>query len=545
MRTAKGVPEMNSHTSNGRSRHWPHTLLESALLSSALLLASGVALANAPVVPDTQKAVVKELHQAKTYTITSPPTEPLEMAKPVLPDLKGYTAEAALKKIVRNKPGKVTVSRMMEETGLKEFIGGDNKMAEWVNRQRGIPQAIMISDGYVSLQDLARKVPKQFLNEVSPGVYVARLPILIKETGIFEIDSKTKELRLSQEKGSFIVSEGKMLITHTQVNAWSEARNSLATYRKPEEFRPFLLTWGGSETWIANTKMASMGYDQSKSYGISISQYTPNTAKILKRAEPTGWIIDSEFSDMWYGFYCYETRDFVVKGNTYRDNIIYGIDPHDRSHGLIIAENDVYGTKKKHGIIISREVDNSFIFRNKSHNNKLSGVVLDRNSVGNIVAYNEIYQNHTDGITLYESGNNLLWGNRVIANRRHGIRVRNSVNIKLYENVAMGNGLMGVYGHIKDLSDTDRDIELDPFDAQVSLIMVGGELSSNGSGPLSIDSPLSVELYRVSMLMPTKEIGISLNGVLGERQDEILDLLVRQKKAVLIDPVESQTELRE
>ncbi|KEZ68063.1 poly(beta-D-mannuronate) C5 epimerase, partial [Pseudomonas syringae pv. syringae FF5] len=97
----------------------------------------------------------------------------------------------------------------------------------------------------------------------------------------------------------------------------------------------------------------------------------------------------------------------------------------------------------------------------------------------------------------------------------------------------------------KDLSDTDRDIELDPFDAQVSLIMVGGELSSNGSGPLSIDSPLSVELYRVSMLMPTKEVGISLNGVLGERQDEILDLLVRQKKAVLIDPVESQTELRE
>ena len=55
---------------------------------------------------------------------------------------------------------------------------------------------------------------------------------------------------------------------------------------------------------------------------------------------------------------------------------------------------------------------------------------------------------------------------------------------------------MGVYGHIKDLTDTDRDIKLDPFDAEVSLIMVGGELTSNGSGPLSIDSPLSVELYK-------------------------------------------------
>jgi poly(beta-D-mannuronate) C5 epimerase len=119
------------------------------------------------------------------------------------------------------------------------------------------------------------------------------------------------------------------------------------------------------------------------------------------------------------------------------------------------------------------------------------------------------------------------------------------VNIRLYENLSMANGLTGVYGHIKDLSDTDRDIDLDPFDAQVSLIIVGGELAGNGSGPLSIDSPLSVELYRVSMLAPTKSSGISFNGILGERQDEILDLLVRQQKAVLIDPVERQTEMQD
>ena len=76
-------------------------------------------------------------------------------------------------------------------------------------------------------------------------------------------------------------------------------------------------------------------------------------------------------------------------------------------------------------------------------------------------------------------------------------------------------------------------------------VVVGGELAGNGSGPLSIDSPLSVELYRVSMLAPTKSSGISFSGILGERQDEILDLLVRQQKAVLIDPVERQTELQD
>lgn len=513
-----------------------------SLLAGALLLASSAAFASvAPVTP----TVAKELQQAKTYTVSTAPTAPLDIPKPALPDLSGYTREAAAAKIVRSKAGKVSVRRMMQENALKDFIGGDNKMAEWVVRQGGIPQAIFIDDGYVNLKDLAKRLPKQYFSETAPGVYLARLPIVVGHQGILDIDSSTKELRLSEEGGSFMVNDGQLFVRDTQVTGWREKANGPATFRDSKEFRPFLLAWGGTETYIVNSKMASFGYANSKSYGVSISQYTPNMAKVIKRDEPTGWIVDSEFSDMWYGFYCYETRDFVVKGSTYRDNIVYGIDPHDRSHGLIIAENDVYGTKRKHGIIISREVDDSFIFNNRSHSNKLSGLVIDRNSVNNLIADNEIFQNHTDGITLYESGDNLLWGNKVFNNRRHGIRVRNSVNIRLYENLSMANGLTGVYGHIKDLSDTDRDIHLDPFDTEVSLIVVGGELAGNGSGPLSIDSPLSIELYRVSMLAPTKSSGISLNGILGERQDEILDLMVRQQKAVLIDPVERQTELHD
>ena len=546
---------MNSQANSLRQRAWPHALLESAVLSSALLLASTAAMAStAPVAqvapaaaaqPADGEEVVKGLHQAKTYTITSPPTGPLMMDKPKLPDLSGYTQQAMQKKIVRSKAAKVSIRRMMQEDALKEFIGGDNKMSEWVARQHGIPQAIFVDDGYMNLQELAKKVPKQYLSETSPGVFLARLPIVVGKKGILEIDKKTSELRLSQDAGAFLVNDNQLFVMDTKLTGWSEKANGPSTFKAPKEFRPFLLSWGGTQTYMYNTKVASLGYNNSKSYGLSISQYTPNMKAQMNRPDPTGWIVNSEFSDMWYGYYCYETRDFVVKCNTYRDNIIYPIDPHDRTHGLIIAENTVYGTKKKHGIIVSREVNDSFIINNKSYENHLSGIVLDRNSVNNLVAYNQIYRNHTDGITLYESADNLLWGNRVFANKRHGIRVRNSTNIKLYENLAIGNGLMGVYGHIKDLSDTDRDIKLDPFDAEVSLIMVGGELTSNGSGPLSIDSPLSVELYKVSMLAPTKSSGISFNGVLGERQDEILDLLVRQQKAVLIDPVESQKQLRD
>jgi poly(beta-D-mannuronate) C5 epimerase len=485
---------------------------------------------------------------AKTYTVTSAPTAPLDMAPPKLPDLSGYTAEAVEAKLkpLRNGPhAKISVHRMMQEDVLKEFIGGNNKMAEWVARQHGIPQAIFVEDGYYNLKDLAKTVPAQYFRETSPGVYLARLPIIVGHKAVMEIDKQVQELRLSQEAGAFLINDGKLFTVDTKLTGWREKDNGPATFRAPKEFRPFLLSWGGTETYMVNTHVASFGYNQSKSYGVSISQYTPNMTKQMGRSEPTGWIIGSTFSDLWYGFYCFETHDFVVKSNVYKDNIIYGIDPHDRSERLIIADNDVSGSHKKHGIIVSREVNDSFIINNRTHDNNLSGIVLDRNSVGNLVAYNEIYANHSDGITLYESGDNLLWGNKVIRNRRHGIRVRNSTNIRLYENISIANGLTGVYGHIKDLSNTDRDIKLDPFDAEVSLILVGGELTANGTGPLSIDSPLSVELYRVSMLAPTKSSGISLSGILGDRQAEIFDLLIRQKKAVLIDPVERQTQMQD
>jgi poly(beta-D-mannuronate) C5 epimerase len=114
--------------------------------------------------------------------------------------------------------------------------------------------------------------------------------------------------------------------------------------------------------------------------------------------------------------------------------------------------------------------------------------------------------------------------------------MRNSMNIRIYENLAVANQLTGIYGHIKDLSNTDRNFKLDPFDTKVSMIVVGGQLVGNGSAPISVDSPLSLELYRVEMLAPTKSSGLTFTGVLADKQEEILDLLVRRQKAVLIDP---------
>ncbi len=498
-----------------------------------------------PAQAGKEPGLTQGLKETGNYTVTTAPAEPLHLDPPKLPDLSGYTAAAVEAKIVRKPGGRASVQRMVQQQPLKEFTGGSNRLAEWVKRQRQMPQAIFIEGGYVNLAQLAGKLPASALEQVEPGCSSPACRSWSARARPSTSTSRSRNCACPRSAARSWSTTACCSSATARSPAGAESKKEPAWFKTPNEFRPFLISWGGAEVYLSNSTFTSFGYNASKAYGISISQYSPGMDKQMKRPRPKGWVIDSTIVDSWYGFYCYEADDLVVKGNTYRDNIVYGIDPHDRSHRLIIADNTVHGTRKKHGIIVSREVNDSFIFNNRSYENKLSGIVLDRNSEGNLVAYNEVYRNHSDGITLYESGDNLLWGNQVLANRRHGIRVRNSVNIRLYENLAAGNQLIGVYGHIKDLTNTDRNIALDPFDTKVSLIVVGGKLAGNGSGPLSVDSPLSLELYRVAMLAPTKSSGISLPGVLGEKQDQILDLLVRQDKAVLIDPVESQAELQD
>lgn len=505
----------------------------------AAALAATLALA-APAAGAAEVAPSPDNDPSKRYVVRAAAADDLRRKPPQLPDLTPYTREAVVARIGRAPTARVSLQRIVDYEALGEFVsgGGSGRLQEWASRQNTNPVAIVIGGGHMTLPELAEALPSSQFEEVEPGVFMLRLPLLVEQDATLVIDDKVRELRLSQERGAFLVNDGHMFVVGTRLTAWRERERAPAKFRKPTEFRPFLVSWGGAELYIVDSTVTGFGYDASKAYGISISQYSPGRNARLKRPPATGWILDSEFVDSWFGFYCYEAKNVVVAGNRYRDNVVYGVDPHDFSSGLIIANNEISGTRKKHGLIISREVNDSWIFGNRVHGSALSGIMLDRNSMRNVVADNTVYRNGSDGITIYESPDNLLWNNRVVGNAKHGIRVRNSVRIKLYHNDAIANGASGIDGHVKDLTGTDRNVRMDPFNPEVSMIVVGGKLIHNGSGPVSIDKPLSLELYNVQFLAPRASDGVKLKGVLGHFQDDVLDLLVRQRRPVIIEPVD-------
>lgn len=99
MQTAKGVPDMNSAKKGSIS-----------LLAGALLLASAAAFATVEPAKSVQQGksttIAKGLQQAKTYTVSSAPTAPLELAKPKLPDTSGYTPKPLPRKSCAPSPAR-------------------------------------------------------------------------------------------------------------------------------------------------------------------------------------------------------------------------------------------------------------------------------------------------------------------------------------------------------------------------------------------------------------------------------------------------------
>src|SRR5690606_32801950 len=136
--------------------------------------------------------------------------------------------------------------------------------------------------------------------------YVLRLPLVVGHDATLHLGPATRDFRMSEEGGALLVNDGRLFIIRTRLTGWRERENAAATFRNGNEFRPFLVAWGGTETYIVDSTIASLGYAASKSYGISLSQYSPSLVRAMDRDNPTGWLIDSVFEDNWYGFYCYE-----------------------------------------------------------------------------------------------------------------------------------------------------------------------------------------------------------------------------------------------
>lgn len=436
---------------------------------------------------------------------------------PELPDLSPYTPEAIKAKKKKIKPGYTLIQNL--EDGYKRERLKKKYYADLQGRTQ--PLVITIADGVYDLKTLTKEIGNPHLLEEKDGEFYLYVPITIRETGMLIIEDAT--LKMSATKGALINSFGDLLIIKSTVTGWNTEKNEPSRYQDPHSFRPHIIGWCGSNTDMTQSRFEHLGYQKSKGYGIT---YTSCSDTYYRYRYPDyeggkGWLIDNVFYDIFYAFYSYEANDIRIIENEYKDNIIYGIDPHDRSSNLIIAHNKVSGTKKKHGIIVSRGVTKSYIIYNQSENNKGSGIMLDRSSDHNVVAHNLSQNNGSDGITFYESAHNISFQNSYLNNKKSGMRIRNSWGIQSYRDVMNLNrgAAVEVYADYLPIEEL-RDLLLDPYTQMAEAFIIEPEIIGNKYSSFKVKDFDTFVLYHPKFYQVPKKHFSSQNNALSDALNE-------------------------
>lgn len=437
------------------------------------------------------------------YTLEPIPTTEFSVAPPTLPDLSLYTTDHIKTLAPKLVAGQVEWQLLWDSPEFKNLQIKED--VDFVANRQGNddPFWIVIRSGVYDLPGLYSTINDESVITKKDDGYLIKAPLMIAKSAGLILQGSTQKLYLSTHDGAMITSYGQFFAIDTLITSWDDKANAPSDYDdKKNSFRPYLQFLNDSVTYIAGTSIQHLGYDSSKGFGLSFSA---NENLLTNKDDHTpiamtGWVVDNRITDLYYGYYTFMADGLAVVGNKFKDNIIYGIDPHDYSRNLVIANNDVSGTRKKHGIIISRNVNHSFIIHNKSYNNHGSGIMLDRQCSNNVIAHNVVEKNQADGIFFSESSNNLSYQNTVKKNKRSGIRLRNSRDITSYDDKILDNQKAGVVLYTADLGHTERNIVQDPYEQRTTMRLIGTTFSNNDGSHIDLENFDTVDFYHISTI---------------------------------------------
>lgn len=421
-----------------------------------------------------------------------------------IPDLDRYTVEYIRKQEPNKRDGhdiSLLPLQHLYTFPSKNYFELVNALRK--NQLNYNPEVIFIANGVYDLDDVVSQInDNTIIKRINDKTYISYRPIYIAPTASLKINGV--ELRLSLSDAVFIAYNGDFYVIDTTITSWNEATDNYGinnNIRKEDllmfgtqEARPYLLGMRGSTSYFANSIFQGLGYKGPSTFGItfstSISEQNSDNYSLYgvlkKLKKPEGYIIGSIIQNCFFGFYSNRAGKVILVGNTFRNNIVYNVDPHDYTENLVVARNLVYGAKNAHGIIISREVNHSTIMENIVLANKASGIMLDRKCEHNKINNNIVIANQGDGISIFESDKNSIRDNKVFNNISNGVYIRNSDDIELKNNLIKENGKNGVEVSIVNIDQTEtRDFVLDPYHKSSSASFLENNILKNINAAIS------------------------------------------------------------
>ncbi len=304
----------------------------------------------------------------------------------------------------------------------------------------------------VTLATIARSraVPTGLLTETAPGEWLLKADLYVGERVTLVLDGQdTRWLKLASGPNGFAslrTHNGNLIIRNTKITSWNEQAG--APDEDVSDGRAYVLAQASGRMDVLGSEIAYLGYslateqriDRSPGGNYGLSWKIPNGT--FGQNVLTGVVTGNRIHHNYFGLYTYGASGMVIRDNEVYANLQYGIDPHDDSNNLLIEQNLVHHNGN-HGIIVSKRVVYSTIRDNRSTDNRLHGIMLDRQSNANLVEGN-FASGNVNGLALYDSHRNLIRRN-TFTNNKYGLRANQSSSANLIRDNRLLSNERGVF----------------------------------------------------------------------------------------------------
>ncbi len=278
------------------------------------------------------------------------------------------------------------------------------------------------------------------IRDVGNGIWEIAVQIDVEDNAQLDLTSSSgvHEVRLiSRPEASYnLISDGGTInIDGIKLYSWDNSPGvdsydtTFLTENGVMQTRSFAAARYGGRLEIKNAEIMYLGHEElNKRVGYGKGEPSGLAWRLRPTGTtdpahgPKGIIINSKVHHNYFGMYSYEATGLEIRDSEFYSHYLYGLDPHDYSHGFVVANNLIRDNGHT-GLIFSRHCTDNTIYGNTIFNNGSHDFMLDRGSDRNVVYNNTIYDNKFDGIVIYQSSNNAIYDNTIRNHERYGIRL--------------------------------------------------------------------------------------------------------------------------
>lgn len=464
--------------------------------------------------------------------------------------------------------GELAVVPLVKDRFFNKFFQGGGRLYRLVTQQKGIPRAVVIRSGTWTLPRLAERLAGEpGILERKGQAYLLRLPLLL-EGGSGIVVGKGQVLRLSKDRGSFVLSLGDLYLDEGRLEGWDELRGATSEVAPDGSvFQPFIVAWSGSHTVIKRSTLAGLGFAENLAQGLTLAQGPVGLDGYDLPPPPRVLAQDSRFEGMYSAVHATAIPDVRLCRNLFQQSRLNAIHFDEGSSGLVI-HNRIVDTWGAYGLYFNKDVRNVQVLENVISENRRNGLsIADSQDI--VVAGNEIRQNF-DAVFLQSADRILFADNHILDNQRHGISMRNVGRIRLQRDQIGPNRGVGVITQVGDKAEVAVPKESPhtalplPAPTPVASVEVGAAatkaafqptaapppvmerrlelqgvlLEGNHSSAMVVESPYTVLLDNVDVMYPGVRRRPVFRGVMNYFEADILKRL-GQNSTLLVEPATS------